>query len=106
VPEQTGGVLDDEEPEAETVRPTVQRMEPSPRQFARLFCSAVGMTPAAWVEAARVTAARALLEEGRDTSKQVAVRWGFADADVLRCGFARHVGVTPAEYRKRDGRLS
>ncbi|MDB5364559.1 MAG: AraC family transcriptional regulator, partial [Rhodospirillales bacterium] len=83
-----------------------QRMELSPRHFARLFRSEVGMTPAAWVEAARVTAARALLEDGHDAPKQVAARCGFADADVLRRAFARHVGVTPAEYRKRHGRLS
>jgi transcriptional regulator GlxA family with amidase domain len=89
-----------------SVASLAQRMELSPRHFARLFRGEVGMTPAAWVEMARVTAARALLEDGRDTPKQVAARCGFANADVLRRAFARHVGVTPAEYRKRHGRLS
>ncbi|KSV73077.1 helix-turn-helix domain-containing protein [Ensifer sp. YR511] len=32
---------------------------------------------------------------------EVAARCGFADADTLRRAFMRHVGVTPAEYRKR-----
>ena len=73
----------------------------SPRHFARLFQHEVGATPAAWVEEARVAAARQRLEEGRDTPKQVAAHCGFADADTLRRAFARHVGVTPAEYRKR-----
>jgi transcriptional regulator GlxA family with amidase domain len=73
----------------------------SPRHFARLFRSEVGVTPAAWVEAARVTAARGMLENGRDSPKQVAVQCGFANADTLRRAFVRHVGVTPAEYRKR-----
>lgn len=77
------------------------RMQLSPRHFARLFRSEVGLTPAAWVETVRVTAARQLLETGRSTPKQVAARCGFADADTLRRAFARHVGVTPAEYRKR-----
>jgi len=72
----------------------------SPRHFARLFRSEIGMTPAAWVEAARVAAARHLLESGRDAPKQVAVRCGFANADTLRRAFVRHVGVTPAEYRR------
>jgi AraC-like DNA-binding protein len=31
----------------------------------------------------------------------VAALCGFADADTLRRAFAHHVGVTPAEYRKR-----
>jgi transcriptional regulator GlxA family with amidase domain len=73
----------------------------SPRHFARLFRSEVGVTPAAWVEAARVSAARRMLESGRDAPKQVAVQCGFANADTLRGAFVRHVGVTPTEYRKR-----
>jgi transcriptional regulator GlxA family with amidase domain len=78
-----------------------QRLELSPRHFARLFHSEVGITPAAWVEAARVTAARRLLEDEQETPKRVAIRCGFADADTLRRAFVRHVGVTPADYRKR-----
>ncbi|MBN3726286.1 GlxA family transcriptional regulator [Burkholderia sp. Ac-20379] len=73
----------------------------SPRHFARLFHAEVGVTPAAWVEMARVTAARALIETAGDAPKQVAAKCGFANADVLRRAFVRHVGVTPAEYRKR-----
>ncbi|WP_246794038.1 GlxA family transcriptional regulator [Burkholderia perseverans] len=73
----------------------------SPRHFARLFHAEVGVTPAAWVELARVNAARELIETAGDTPKQVAAKCGFANADVLRRAFAKHVGVTPAEYRKR-----
>jgi transcriptional regulator GlxA family with amidase domain len=73
----------------------------SPRHFARLFRSEIGMTPAAWVEAARVSAARALLEDGTRTPKQVAAECGFANPDTLRRAFCKHVGVTPAEYRRR-----
>ncbi|WP_144639328.1 GlxA family transcriptional regulator [Bordetella genomosp. 13] len=74
----------------------------SPRHFARLFHAEVGMTPAAWVEMTRVAAARGLLETGA-APKAVADRCGFANADTLRRAFVRHVGVTPAEYRKHHG---
>jgi transcriptional regulator GlxA family with amidase domain len=77
------------------------RMGLSTRHFARLFTHEVGITPAAWVEDARVTAARALLESGEVAPKQVASQCGFANADTLRRAFTRRVGVTPAEYRKR-----
>jgi transcriptional regulator GlxA family with amidase domain len=77
------------------------RMGLSTRHFTRLFTQEVGITPAAWVEEARVTAARALLESGEVAPKQVASQCGFANADTLRRTFARHLGVTPAEYRKR-----
>ena len=78
-----------------------ERVGLSTRHFARLFMSEAGVTPAAWVEAARVEAARGLLEGSGHTPKQVAARCGFADVDVLRRAFRRHFGVTPAEYRKR-----
>jgi len=73
----------------------------SPRHFARLFHAEVGITPAVWLEAARVTTARTLLENGHDTPKLVASKCGFANADTLRRTFKKHVGVTPAEYRKQ-----
>ena len=84
-----------------SVASLAKRMALSPRHFARLFHSEVGLTPAAWVEATRVAAVRRMLEDGQTTPKQVAARCGFADADTLRRTFVRHVGVTPAEYRKR-----
>jgi transcriptional regulator GlxA family with amidase domain len=82
-----------------------RRMKLSPRHFSRLFRSEVGITPASWVEAARVSSARRLLEQGDRSPKQVAARCGFADADTLRRAFMRNVGVTPAEYRRRFARI-
>jgi transcriptional regulator GlxA family with amidase domain len=73
----------------------------SPRHFARLFRTEIGITPASWVEEARVSAARSMLEGGMQTPKQVAAECGFANADTLRRAFYKHVGVTPAEYRRR-----
>jgi len=84
-----------------TVASLAKRLDLSPRHFARLFRNEVGVTPAAWVEEARVNAARRLLEIGHEAPKQVATHCGFSDADTLRRAFARQVGITPAEYRKR-----
>ena len=78
-----------------------KRMALSPRHLSRLFRSEVGITPATWVEEARVNAARCLLERGTNTPKQVAADCGFTDVDTFRRVFVRHVGVTPADYRKR-----
>ncbi len=89
-----------------SVAALARRMDLSPRHFARLFHNEVGITPAAWVETTRIAAARRALEDGQQTPKQVAATCGFADADTLRRAFARHVGVTPAEYRKRYAHAS
>jgi transcriptional regulator GlxA family with amidase domain len=72
----------------------------SSRHFSRIFNSEVGMTPAAWVEATRVETAKALLQNGHDTPKSVAFKCGFANADTLRRTFKKHVGLTPAEFRR------
>ncbi len=78
-----------------------ERLDLSPRHFARLFRSEVGVTPATWVEDARVSAARHRLESGNEAPKQVASHCGFTDVDIFRRAFVRRLGVTPAEYRKR-----
>lgn len=83
-----------------------RRMDVSPRHFTRLFREEVGMTPAAWVEIARIDVARKRLEDGAEPPKQVAVDCGFADADTFRRAFSRQLGVTPAEYRKRNHHAS
>ena len=88
-----------------SVASLAKRADLSPRHFARLFRSEVGSTPASWVETTRITVARGLLEVGRYSPKQVAAQCGFADADTLRRAFARQVGVTPAEYRKRYAKV-
>ncbi|KAF1052529.1 MAG: HTH-type transcriptional regulator CdhR [Stenotrophomonas maltophilia] len=90
------------EPAAEhSVRSLAARTGLSPRHFARLFTAELGMAPAAWVEQARVEAARALLEEAGEAPKQVAAKVGFSSVDTLRRAFVRQLGISPAEYRKR-----
>ena len=89
-----------------SVATLAERMKLSPRHFARVFRGEIGITPAAWVEAVRVTAARRFLEAGRHAPKQVASLCGFADADTLRRAFSRRVGVTPADYRKRHAKIA
>ncbi|MGE4340517.1 MAG: helix-turn-helix domain-containing protein, partial [Pigmentiphaga sp.] len=77
----------------------------SPRHFARLFKAEIGQTPASWVEAVRVDAARARLEAG-ERPKQVAAACGFGGVDTFRRAFQRRAGVTPADYRRSYERLS
>ena len=71
----------------------------SPRHFARLFRAQVGTTPAAYVEALRIDAARRLLETTDLTIDQVARRVGFHSDAVLHRAFARTVRTTPGTYR-------
>lgn len=69
------------------------------RHFSRLFRTEIGVTPAAWVEGARIEAARRLLEEGQPP-KVAGAACGFADVETFRRAFQRRLGVSPAAYRK------
>lgn len=86
-----------------SVRALAERAGLSARHFARLFQAEVGVTPAAWVETMRVSAARELLEAGHDAPKQIAAQCGFANADTLRRSFSKHLGISPAMYRRHQG---
>ena len=73
----------------------------SPRHFARRFAETTGLTPARFVERARVEAARRLLEDGADALDPVADACGFGSVETLRRAFLRRMRVGPAAYRKR-----
>jgi transcriptional regulator GlxA family with amidase domain len=73
----------------------------SPRNFARVFRRETGMTPAKYVERARVDAARRCLEDDGMGLEAVAGRCGFGSAEQLRRTFYRHLRVVPIDYRRR-----
>jgi transcriptional regulator GlxA family with amidase domain len=73
----------------------------SERNFARAFRRETGLTPAAYVEAARVERARIALETGALPVDAVARQVGFGTVETMRRAFRRRVGVSPASYRER-----
>ncbi|MCV9938441.1 helix-turn-helix domain-containing protein [Boseaceae bacterium BT-24-1] len=77
------------------------RIGMSPRNFARVFRRELGMTPADFIAAARVDAARRLLEDTEQPLRRVATSCGFSDMNTMRRIFASKIGVTPAAYRSR-----
>ncbi|WP_062982597.1 GlxA family transcriptional regulator [Nocardia anaemiae] len=73
----------------------------SPRHFARAFRQEVGVTPAAYVEMARVEIARQALLDTDASIDAVAARCGFGTPETMRRAFHRRLGVGPANYRAR-----
>ncbi|MET1028786.1 MAG: DJ-1/PfpI family protein [Dongiaceae bacterium] len=71
----------------------------SPRHFARRFAGETGMTPAAFIAAARLDAARQALAAGEDQIDSIAHRFGFGSAERLRRTFQRHLAVSPTQFR-------
>jgi transcriptional regulator GlxA family with amidase domain len=81
-----------------------ERMAMSPRNFARVFQAETGLTPAKFVEKARIDAARHFLGTSDHLIETVAVISGFGDAERMRRAFIRNLGVNPHDYRSRFGR--
>ncbi len=91
-----------ERPDADlSVAALARHVGMSERNFARCFRDEVGMTPARYVEQARVETARRLLEETDDGVESVATRAGFGTAETMRRAFLRVVRTNPNDYRRR-----
>jgi AraC-like DNA-binding protein len=74
----------------------------SPAYFARLFRRLSGLTPARYVELARVEAARERLRLGDETLEAMAEALGFCTASHLVRVFRRNEGLTPIAYRRQS----
>ncbi|MEU7065292.1 DJ-1/PfpI family protein [Streptomyces sp. NPDC046161] len=77
------------------------RMCLSERHFARVFRQETGTTAAAYVEAARVEAARRLLESTDRPLEQIAAACGLGSVETLHRALRKQIGTTPAAYRRR-----
>lgn len=73
----------------------------STRHFTRLFQQRTSTTPAAYVEEARLEAARRLLEDSDWSLPEVSAASGLGSVETLHRVFRRRLGTTPAEYRRR-----
>ena len=83
------------------VEALAMRMCMSSRNFSRLFLSETGVTPAKYVEMARIDAARHYLETGELSIDMIAEKSGFLDPERMRRAFLRELGVNPKNYRDR-----
>jgi len=88
-----------------TVDTLAERACLSVRQFARAFKQEFGMTPAEFVEEARLAeAGRRFTSAARRVSVDAVARSvGYSSEDVFRRAFERRFGVTPSQYRSRFG---
>lgn len=75
------------------------------RTFKRRFARAAGMTPIDYVHTLRLEAAKEQLETTNAVIEAIAENVGYEDGSFFRRLFRRHVGITPAEYRRRFSAL-
>ena len=86
-----------------TVDALAERVNMGTRHFSRVFAATFGTTPARYVEAVRLDAARDRLSSSERTVEAVGASVGFASADVFRRAFERRFGIPPTIYRRHFG---
>lgn len=82
-----------------TVEQLAEKVNMSPRNFARVFSSETGISPGRFVEQLRLDRARELLESDVEGLEIVASESGFGREERLRRAFLRRLGVSPGQYR-------
>jgi transcriptional regulator GlxA family with amidase domain len=84
-----------------SVERLAKRAAMSPRNFARVFLRETKTTPGRYVHAARIEAARRLLEDGSDSIEVVARQCGFGARESMRRTFMQALNTSPSTYRER-----
>ena len=69
------------------------------RTFVRHFKAATGKLPAAYLQALRIEASKAMLERDARPIQSISSEVGYDDVAFFRSLFKRSTGMTPAEYR-------
>lgn len=84
----------------------VQLSQLAERTFKRRFAQATGMAPLEYVHHVRLEEAKQLLETGETPVEAIAVDVGYSDSSFFGRLFRRKVGLSPAQYRQRFGRMA
>lgn len=74
----------------------------SPRSFLRVFHSATGTSPLAWVIDQRIHRACSLLRHSDRRVTEIAFDVGFNDSNYFTRQFRKHTGLSPRDYRLRQ----
>ncbi|MDO5669443.1 MAG: GlxA family transcriptional regulator [Corynebacterium sp.] len=93
-------LVEDSPAEPHSIATLAARAAVSERHLTRLFRAELGVTPARWLEQARLSTAQQLLLDGH-TVTAAASRSGFGSDESLRRAFDRRLHTTPSEYRAR-----
>jgi AraC family L-rhamnose operon transcriptional activator RhaR/AraC family L-rhamnose operon regulatory protein RhaS len=75
----------------------------SQRSFLRVFQSATGASPLAWVIEQRINRARHLLRHTDRRITEIAFDVGFNDSNYFTRQFGKITGFSPRDYRLRQG---
>jgi AraC-like DNA-binding protein len=71
--------------------------------FARAFRISLGMTPHQWMTKRRIERAKSLMAQSTESLAEISVLCGFVDQSHLGRHFVKEEGISPAQWRRRQG---
>jgi AraC-like DNA-binding protein len=71
--------------------------------FARAFRASLGMTPHQWITKRRIARAKLLMSQSTETLAEISLVCGFFDQSHLGRQFLKEEGLSPAQWRRRQG---
>ncbi len=86
----------------ERIGDLAKRSGMSVRQFNRRFREVFGTNPRTFLIKTRVQAACEVLRRSDQPIAEIALDFGFCDQSAFTQHFRRHMGLTPAAYRRRS----
>lgn len=84
----------------------VERSGLNGRTFSRRFRAATGFSPIEYVQALRIEEAKQMLESDAPAVEEIGISVGYEDPASFRRIFKRHVGHSPAVYRRKFQRIA
>lgn len=82
----------------------LHKLSPVSREhLIRTFRSALGVTPNEWINEQRLTYAANLLKHSDEDILGISIESGFVSVSSFYAGFRKRFGISPAQYRKRNG---
>ncbi|RLS46524.1 MAG: AraC family transcriptional regulator [Planctomycetota bacterium] len=75
----------------------------SPLRFARLMKRFFGLTPSQYIAKNRIAAASVLLRETDQPVTDIAMSCGYYDHSAFTRAFRKIAGVSPTQFRERQG---
>jgi transcriptional regulator GlxA family with amidase domain len=71
------------------------------RTFIRRFKNATGNTPSEYIQRVKVELAKKMLENDKNSVKEICYQTGYEDQSYFRNVFKKYTGLTPIDYKKQ-----
>lgn len=84
-----------------TIKEMAKQANMSNRTFHRRFRDTAGVSPLHWLQQARISKSKELLETTNYQMEQIADQSGYLTHETFRVAFKKLVGVSPSAYRAR-----